>query len=576
MQTRILKPWAVAVTALGAWLLPLVVVAQAAVPTLYTATPVTTAAPTATAAPLTERDILIKPPGQGAPVYYLATDDRRYVFPNQRTYETWFRNFEGITEVTLDQLAGFMIGGNVTYRPGIRMVKITTDPKVYAVGQRGCLHWVTSETIATELYGSDWNQKIDDVPDAFFFDYQVCDPIYSVLAYQPLAVAQDTPTINALKYLNSSKDARRADTQPDIGDATPRSCTTKADTTEQGLVVSAADAELPAHRFILLGGESEASLGAFELKSELEDMKLERVGFKVTPAATIASLSLYVDGRLVSGPQALDKNGAVRFQNLNQFIANSQTVSIEVKGQVAPYTNTGLVRSGQGVTLTFLSDYFSAKAALSCSETAIDGGGVLGERLPLEARERVIRRTRPTLSLEPLATSGLANGEPVLLRFAVAADEASDLAFQRLTAHITGSSEVALSLKAVDEGLYDVAAQAGLPGEYRLSGTCLDSRQPDCNLSISLTEWELVPAGTSQTYEIRLGLTGGAASGVTLETRLEGDFTPNLMGHNSQPEAYNFVWADLPLVEAGALKVYDWVNGAYVTGLPSEWQTVSR
>jgi len=42
---------------------------------------------------------------------------------------------------------------------------------VYAVGRYGELRWVTSESVATSLYGGDWNTKIDDISDAFYGDY---------------------------------------------------------------------------------------------------------------------------------------------------------------------------------------------------------------------------------------------------------------------------------------------------------------------------------------------------------------------------------------------------------------------
>ena len=51
------------------------------------------------------------------------------------------------------------------------MVKFTTLNKVYAVGRYGNLRWITSEGVATALYGAQWNTQIDDISDAFFSDY---------------------------------------------------------------------------------------------------------------------------------------------------------------------------------------------------------------------------------------------------------------------------------------------------------------------------------------------------------------------------------------------------------------------
>ncbi len=110
-------------------------------------------------------------------VYYYGRDAKRHVFPNERTFFSWFNDFSGVLTISDALLASIPIGVNVTYRPGDGMVKIQTDPKVYAVCRGGLLRWVTTEAVARILYGADWNTKIDDVPDAFFFNYTIGDPI---------------------------------------------------------------------------------------------------------------------------------------------------------------------------------------------------------------------------------------------------------------------------------------------------------------------------------------------------------------------------------------------------------------
>jgi plastocyanin len=134
-------------------------------------------------------------------VYYLGADNKRYVFPNEKTYFTWYSDFAGVKEVSASTLASFTIGGNATYRPGIRMVKITTDPKVYAVTRGGVLRWVKTEAAAQALYGNDWNKKIDDVPDAFFVDYKIGADIETAADFSLALMRDATPTINSDKQL---------------------------------------------------------------------------------------------------------------------------------------------------------------------------------------------------------------------------------------------------------------------------------------------------------------------------------------------------------------------------------------
>lgn len=104
-------------------------------------------------------------------VYYYASNGKRYVFPNQNTFNTWFADFSSVQVISDADLASISIGGNVTYRAGTRLVKIQSDPKTYAVEPGGKLRWVTSEAIAAALWGSAWASTVDDVSDAFFTNY---------------------------------------------------------------------------------------------------------------------------------------------------------------------------------------------------------------------------------------------------------------------------------------------------------------------------------------------------------------------------------------------------------------------
>lgn len=118
----------------------------------------------------------IKPAGSTA-VYYCGANGKRYVFPNDRAYFTWYPDFKGVQTLTDAEIAAVPLGGNVTYRPGVRMVKIQSDPSVYAVSKGGVLRWVQTEGAAKTLYGADWAKQVDDVSDAFFFSYTIGEPI---------------------------------------------------------------------------------------------------------------------------------------------------------------------------------------------------------------------------------------------------------------------------------------------------------------------------------------------------------------------------------------------------------------
>jgi hypothetical protein len=121
-------------------------------------------------------------------VYYYASDGKRYVFPNRETYMSWYPDFSGVKYVTNAILATIPIGRNVTYRPGVRMIKLNTLPKVYAVDLHGTLRWVTSEAAAVSIYGANWQSYIDNLSDVFYINYKEGANINSLADFNPPAV----------------------------------------------------------------------------------------------------------------------------------------------------------------------------------------------------------------------------------------------------------------------------------------------------------------------------------------------------------------------------------------------------
>ena len=143
--------------------------------------------------------------GSGSTVYYFAANGRRFVFPNEKTYFTWYTDFSHVVQISDGQLASIPLGGNVTYRPGRKMVKITTDPKVYVVDQGGVLRHASTQQLAETLYGLSWKNQIDDMPDAFFTNYRVGTAIQTASDYHPSDVMTGTANINQDKQFDETK-----------------------------------------------------------------------------------------------------------------------------------------------------------------------------------------------------------------------------------------------------------------------------------------------------------------------------------------------------------------------------------
>ncbi len=110
-------------------------------------------------------------------VYYMK-GGKRFVFPNQATYSSWYSDANGgpdwdiVKVVSQSELESYPLGGNVTVRPGTKLVKITTNPTVYAVEPGGTLRAISSEAAAIEIWGANWAKNVIDVADSFFVNYK--------------------------------------------------------------------------------------------------------------------------------------------------------------------------------------------------------------------------------------------------------------------------------------------------------------------------------------------------------------------------------------------------------------------
>jgi hypothetical protein len=124
-------------------------------------------------------------------VYLIGNDNKRHAFPNVTTYMSWYNGFADVLEVNQNTLSTFSLGANTTIRPGTYLVKTMTSPKVYAIEPGGVLRWVETEQIAIDLYGDNWRERVVEIPDVFFNDYMIGDPIEA--AVHPTGTLGGTP-----------------------------------------------------------------------------------------------------------------------------------------------------------------------------------------------------------------------------------------------------------------------------------------------------------------------------------------------------------------------------------------------
>lgn len=119
---------------------------------------------------------LIKMDGLSS-VYYLGNDGKRYVYPSEAVYFSWHKDFSGVVTVSASELQSYPLGSNIVMRPGTKLIKITTDPSVYAVEPNGVLRKIQSEADAIAMFGANWAKRVVDVADAFFTNYTIGTPL---------------------------------------------------------------------------------------------------------------------------------------------------------------------------------------------------------------------------------------------------------------------------------------------------------------------------------------------------------------------------------------------------------------
>lgn len=112
---------------------------------------------------------LVKGPNSDA-VYYV-NGTTKHVFPDKKTYMTWYANFDAVKKVTVAELDTLTTGAAVSYRPGTKFVTHPNTANVYAVEGGAVLRKITSETCAATVYGSDWAKWVQDVHEVTFGGY---------------------------------------------------------------------------------------------------------------------------------------------------------------------------------------------------------------------------------------------------------------------------------------------------------------------------------------------------------------------------------------------------------------------
>lgn len=131
-------------------------------------------------------------------VYFVASDNRRYLFPNMETLKTWYPEHAQI--VTTDKRSDMnRIRDSrvfVTVRPGRTLVKFSDSPKIFAVENGSVLRWLKTEKDAVRTYGLKWTDRMVQLPASNRPLYAVGSDIDANATFARLFVTQKATDVD--------------------------------------------------------------------------------------------------------------------------------------------------------------------------------------------------------------------------------------------------------------------------------------------------------------------------------------------------------------------------------------------
>jgi len=324
-------------------------------------------------------------------VYYLGADGKRYVFPNEQTYTSWYKDFSGVVTVPQSELESYPLGANVTIRPGTKLVKITTNPTVYAVEPGGNLRSIVSEANAIALWGANWAKTVVDVPDAFFTNYKtgtaLTAGVYPVGTLVKTAASANVYYWDGTNYRQFASEAALNANKFNMANVVTTSLAITAggsqvtatesaltDTSSgaggtvgagSGLTVAIAGNTAPSNTVLINSAAAELATFNFTASNDgdvtVTSLKLKRIG--ISSDATLDSVYLF-DGTKRLTDAASPSSGVINF-NLGSglfIVTRGTTKAITVKADIKGDTS-----QTAGVSINAATDIITNGASVSGS-----------------------------------------------------------------------------------------------------------------------------------------------------------------------------------------------------------------
>jgi len=117
-------------------------------------------------------------------VWYIDENLERRMIPFDLALFTWIDDWDEVLWVTTATIFDVVISNNRSVKPGIILVKLDSDPSVYAVFDEDEddlepfeIRKLDSEMIAVMVYGFNWSDYVIDYPNQFWSDFYIGEPV---------------------------------------------------------------------------------------------------------------------------------------------------------------------------------------------------------------------------------------------------------------------------------------------------------------------------------------------------------------------------------------------------------------
>ena len=106
-------------------------------------------------------------------IYFVDEDGKRRPFWDTNAFFSYADSFDEVSWVTDATLSTLEMGDPMLPQPGSVLVKIQSDPKVYAIDEGNVLRWVPDEDTANNVYGLSWADYVIDLDASTFARFSI-------------------------------------------------------------------------------------------------------------------------------------------------------------------------------------------------------------------------------------------------------------------------------------------------------------------------------------------------------------------------------------------------------------------